>query len=79
MDSYFWGETVQIEDSNKYNAENPMKPVYDSMQSFEYDADMTWRQWVNSSYNTEGYKIVVADGMTEGFSGEYSRVSDSNF
>ncbi len=77
MDEYFWGETVQIEDSDKYNAANPMKPIYDSMQTFEYDANMTWRQWVNSSYNTYGYKILVADGATEGYSGESIVTSDS--
>ncbi len=77
MDSYFWGETVQIEDSNKYNASNPMQPLYDGMESFEYDKNMTWRQWVNSSYNTKGYKIVQAVGISDGFSGEAIVTSDS--
>ena len=77
MDEYFWGETVQIEDSNKYNAENPMQPLYDGMENFEYDKNMTWRQWVNSSYNTKGYKILSAVGMSDGFSGEAIVTSDS--
>ena len=77
MDEYFWGEAVQIEDSNKYNAENPMQPLYDGMENFEYDKNMTWRQWVNSSYNTKGYKILSAVGMSDGFSGEAIVTSDS--
>ena len=64
------GEICHIEDLSWYNATNPIKPFTDGMVEFEYEQNMTWREWVNSSYNTKGFKIVVARNGFCGLAGE---------
>ncbi len=67
---YVEGEICHIEDLSWYNAADPIKPFRDAMRYFEYEQDMTWREWVNSPYNTEGFTIVVARNAFCGLAGE---------
>ncbi len=67
---YVYGEICHIEDAAWYNAENPLKPFNDAMIEFEYEENMTWREWVNSPYNTQNFVIVVARNAEGGLAGE---------
>lgn len=58
------------------NAVQPVELISFTIDSTEYQAEegMTWAQWLNSDYNTDGYYVSAEDGIWHGYEDETSSV-----
>ncbi len=74
----FWEEHCHLEDQSGFTWSDPFKSMNTQFIEFEYDEDMTWREWIASSYNTQNYKIITTTQAGAGKRGECIVTSTSD-